>query len=362
MKIYVFPADMFGCGYYRLIWASKVMQEQGHNVVIVDPTRRDGAISGIMDGHTMVDVRIPEDADVMVFQRVTHRYIAQAIKLIREKGVAAVIDMDDDLSCIHPANPAFDYYRPGGQYPDHSWNNALEACGNATMVVATTPALLERYARHGRGAVWQNYVPERYLWAPHLDSDLIGWPGSVHSHPDDLGAMGSSVSQLLREGHKFGIVGNIEGVHKALGISTDWQINATGKVDIELWPDAVTNLGIGVAPLADTKFNAAKSWLKMAELAAVGVPVVASPRVEYTRLHKMGVGLLAKDPKDWTKKLRLLVTNDQARLDLSSRGREVMAEMTIEKNAWRLLEIWTEALKIERSGALGAHSRRKQVL
>ena len=56
----------------------------------------------------------------------------------------------------------------------------------------------------------------------------------------------------------------------------------------------VAKLGIGVAPLADTKFNAAKSWLKMAEMAALGVPCVVSPRAEYMRLHEQWIGSLAE--------------------------------------------------------------------
>lgn len=359
MKIYVFPADVFGCGYYRLIWASNVMKAQGHDVIVVSPDHRDSALAGVMNGDVMVDVRIPEDADVMVFQRVTHRYIAQAMELIRKRGVAVVVDMDDDLSTIHPANPAFDYYRPRGPMQEHSWNNALVACDNASMVVTSTPALLDRYARHGRGRVWDNYVPERYLWAPHVDSDVIGWPGSVHSHPDDLQVMGSSVNVLMREGAQFMVVGGSEGIHRAWGVPAERHIETTGAVDIMVWPDAVTRLGVGVAPLADTRFNAAKSWLKMAEMAAVGVPVIASPRAEYSRLHKMGIGLLAKDQKDWTRKIRGLYKNPEQRSELSLQGRSVMEQMTIEGNAWRLLEIWTDALKTERSGTFGMHSRRR---
>jgi hypothetical protein len=358
MKIYVFPADKFGCGHYRLIWPAEALRNQGHDVVIVDPSARDAAINGVMDGDTMVDVQIPSDADVMVFQRVTHRYIADAIRLIRQRGVAVVIDMDDDLASIHPSNPAFEFLHPRGKYPDHSWHNAQRACDDATSVVVSTPALLNRYGRHGQGFVFDNYVPGRYLDVPHTDSDLLGWPGSVHSHPDDLQAMGSSVNRLVSAGFKFGIVGNIEGVHRAWGLAADTQINATGAVPIEVWPEAVTNLGVGVAPLADTSFNASKSWLKMAELAAVGVPVVASPRAEYARLHKLGVGWLAKDQKDWFRKLKLLAESESARTELAEQGRDVMAGMTIEANAWKLAEIWTDALKKERTKALGAFSRR----
>lgn len=359
MKTYIFPADKFGCGHYRLIWPAQALHNQGHEVVLVDPANRDSAISCMIDKETgeMVDVQIPDDADVMVFQRISHKQIVAAIPLIRAKGVAVVIDMDDDLSTIHPSNPAFQYMHPKGPYPDHSWLNALRACDEATMVVASAPSLLDRYARHGRGRVFHNYVPGYMLDIPHTDSDVIGWPGSVHSHPDDLKVTGNAMARLFQAGHTLAVIGDGKGVQEEWGLPARAPVHASGTVDIQQWGHAVTKLGVGMVPLADTRFNSSKSWLKGIEMAAVGVPFVASPRTEYLRLHKeAGLGLLADNQKQWFKQLRLLATDESLRQDVSARGREIMADYTIEGNAWRLAEIWQEALRIQRKGA-GALSR-----
>src|SRR5690606_28606720 len=40
MKIYVYPADEYGCGYYRLIWPAQALQAQGHDIQIVMPKQR----------------------------------------------------------------------------------------------------------------------------------------------------------------------------------------------------------------------------------------------------------------------------------------------------------------------------------
>lgn len=352
MKVYVFPADLGGCGYYRLIWPGQVLRKLGYNVHIVSPQERDNALRGVLKDGRMTDVVIPDDADVMVFQRVTHRYLVQAINIIRSKGVAVVVDMDDDLTCIHPANPAFHMLHPRSNVnAEHSWQNTLGACDSATLVTVSTPALKTRYARHGRGQVLYNCVPKRYLDVPHADSEIVGWAGSVHSHPTDLQVMGPTPAQLLQVGHKFNIVGSLDGVHGALGIPLDRKIEATGVIkDIGAWPLGVTTLGIGVAPLAESKFNAAKSWLKMIEYAAVGVPVVASPRVEYARLNKLGVGWLAKSPKEWRSKLQMLITNPNLRVELSEQGRKIAEKWTIESNAELWWSAWSDALDIERSG------------
>lgn len=344
MKTYVLPADRFGCGFYRLIWPAMALMNQGLDITIVDPASRDSAIQGVMEEDTMVDVKIPEDADLMVFQRISHRQVARAVELIRAKGVAVVVDMDDDLASIHPSNPAFDFMRPGGSQPDHSWHNAQQACDSATLVTVTTEPLRRRYGRTGNGRIYDNYVPAYMLDVPHEDSDTIGWPGSVHSHPNDLHVMGTAPSRLHQDGRKLAVIGDGIGVGEIWGVP----VHASGVIDFHSWPHSVTKLGIGVAPLADTVFNAAKSWLKVAEMSAVGVPWVASPRAEYARLHRMGAGLLAKDQKDWYRKLTQLASSQSMREELSAQGRDVMQGMTIEANAWRLAEIWQEAVKIER--------------
>lgn len=356
MKVYVFPADLSGCGYYRLIWPSQVLRRAGHDIHIVAPGERNTMLQGVMKDNVMVDVVIPEDADVVVFQRVTHRYLVQAIKLIRAKGVAVVVDMDDDLTCIHPANPAFHMLHPRSSHADHSWQHTLQACEQASLVTVSTPALLERYAQHGRGRVVRNCVPKRYLNVPHTDSDVVGWAGSVHSHPTDLQAMGPAPAQLLQAGYKFNIVGSLDGVHNALGIPMSREIEATGVIkDIGAWPLGVTTLGIGVAPLADTKFNASKSWLKPIEYAAVGVPVIASPRAEYSRLHRLGVGWIAKNPREWRTKLLNLLKSSSMRAELSEKGRSVVSDWTIEGKAWLWLEAWSSAFELERVDGVKTH-------
>jgi hypothetical protein len=105
----------------------------------------------------------------------------------------------------------------------------------------------------------------------------------------------------------------------------------------------VAELGIGIAPLADTRFNRCKSWLKPLELSALGVPWVASPRVEYARLHAEGAGILADTPRRWHRELRRLQLSPALRAELAAAGREVAARFRLEDNAWRWLETWSAA-------------------
>jgi hypothetical protein len=356
--VYVYPADVYGCGAYRLIWPALALKAQGHDVRVVLPSMREG-IGGSIDSKTgkLLDAQYPGDADVIVLQRVSYAHMSQAVAMMRAKGVAVVVDMDDDLTKIDPSNPAFGPLQVGGfgLVKHHDYRNAHLACLDATLVTVSTPALLKVYAPHGRGLVLENRVPARYLDIAHTDSAVVGWPGSVHSHPDDLRTLGPSVQRLVREGVEYlGIGPDFDrepgdgGLRRALGLVEDPR--CSGSVGIDDWATALSYLGVGLAPLADTQFNAAKSWLKPLELMAVGVPFVASPRAEYSKVARHAFGesvtrtVLAQTPKDWYRKVKMLVERPALRRELSTFGREfVRAHMTIEANAWRWLEAWSYA-------------------
>lgn len=259
MIVYAYPADKYGCGHYRLIWVCEVLRAQGHDVRTIIPKDRtsDVGLNGMQDAAgNLVSVTIPEDADVMVFQRVTLGQLAQAIPMIRAKGVAVVVDIDDDLTSAHPANQAWQMMHPKWGRPGHSWHNHSAACRDATMVTVSTPALLRVYGQHGRGRVLENCVPERYLSVPHEDSDVVGWGGVVASHPEDLQVVGQGVARHVRAGGRFRHIGEAGGVRDALGLDQD--PDCAGYVDLEKWPAALATLGVGLAPLADSRFNQSK--------------------------------------------------------------------------------------------------------
>lgn len=341
MKVIVYPADAWGCGAFRMRWPGEACAKAGHDVTVVEP--RDRKLKVVMEGDTVKDV-LDVDADVVVLQRVTHAYMAQAVAVMRAKGITVVVDVDDDLSSIHPSNPAWAVHRPGAGL--HSWHNVALACRNASLVTVSTPALLNVYARHGRGHVLHNYLPDMYYGLPREDSGVIGWPGSYHSHPNDPESVGGAIARLVEEGAEFVMRGDSTGAGRAFGLAAD---PAGGGVSVEEWPRAVAELGIGIAPLADTKFNASKSWLKAAELSACGVPWVASPRAEYRRLHAMGAGVLADRPRTWYRELKRLRESAVMRAELSEAGRAVAEQLRLRDHAWRWAEAWSRAYEMQQA-------------
>lgn len=353
MNVYVYPADLEGTGYYRLIWAALELRKQGHSIKIISPQHTQRLV-GVPDGTGQLQsISTPSDADVLVFQRVASKMFLRAIDIWQAHGIAVVMDIDDDMRTINQSNAAWLALHPRGEglTEEYSWNVAQVLMEKASFVTVSSDALLKRYAHHGRGVVIRNAVPEAALGiVSDPEPGTIGWGGGIHSHPDDPQVVGASMARLQREGFKFKVVGPPRGVRSAFML--DEEPPTTGSVPLHRWPHELAKLSVGIAPLNDTRFNASKSWLKMLEYAAVGVACVGSPRDEYRKLHALGVGLLADNPKNWYRHCRRLLTDDALREDVADRGRAAVADLTIEKNAWRWLEAWSRGLEYER-GPLG---------
>jgi glycosyltransferase involved in cell wall biosynthesis len=218
------------------------------------------------------------------------------------------------------------------------------------MVTVSTKQLMGVYARHGRGHVIDNYVPERYLRIKADQDKVFGWPGTTDSHPNDLQVTGGAVRELIDAGYEFRVIGPITQAKGALRLKE--QPPHTGVVQLADWASEIAKLQVMLAPLATTPFNSSKSRLKALEAAAVGVPWVGSPRAEYRRFHKEsgGSGLLVENRKEWFKAVKQLMDDASMRQDLGEKGRAFVQDQTVENNSWRLWEAWTRAFEIQRKG------------
>lgn len=293
-------------------------------------------------------LQVPGDADVIVLQRPAHPLQPDMIDILRANKVAVVVDMDDDMSNIHPDNVAYHMYRHTNAATPFSWRHATESCKRATLVTTSTAELQRVYAKHGRGQVIDNFVPGAYLTMPKSPTGSFGWTGTLKSHPNDLQVTRPFVARLVDEGYMFTVVGDGRGIKGALGLKHD--PFSSGFIGLMDWERTIAeSMDVGIVPLAPTAFNSSKSRLKGIEFMAVGVPWVASPRAEYRKLQKdAGCGFLAEKPKDWYTMVKRLMDNDSLREEQAQAGIEYMKDQTYEQQAWRQWEAWERALTIQR--------------
>lgn len=344
MRVLVYPADLGGCGYYRLLFAAMHLQSLGHDIVIEWPGKETG-FEVYLEDEKPIDFKLPcDNVDVIVMQRISHVWHTSVVPLMQSKGIAVVVDMDDDLSNIHRDNAAYWNYHPRNIKTPFSWKHTEQVCRAAAMVTVSTKSLLKKYAGHGRGAVIDNFIPEHYLDIVPIreHKPVFGWAGTIQSHPADLQVCGPAIRTLVNQGHKFKVIGPGHKVKEYLRLEQEPE--STGVVQLANWASALTQLDVGMVPLEPSAFNTSKSRLKGLEYNSLGIPYVASSREEYRKFHReSGGGFLVDTPKTWIKAIGDLMTNETLRKELGERGRAFAETQTIEQNSWRWWEAWTQA-------------------
>lgn len=336
-----------GCGFYRIREPARVTTPYGLDVTVDTSVPIEASQSA--DGSIRIHSLLVEP-DIIVLQRPLLGSFVELIKYAQDRGIACVVEIDDDLKATHPDNIAFPGLNPKTS-PVSNWNNLVQACELADLVTTSTPNLARRYAPHGRFRVLRNRVPEENLglevyhntFAPRL-----GWSGTVQTHPEDLDVAGPHISAALNNFAKdknFYVVGDGHLVKEKL-LFTDTKVNATGWVPradyISILAD---HFDVGVVPLKIDHFNNSKSYLKMLEMASVGIPAVGSPTEENVHLAEI-LGLpVAKKPKDWQKHLRRLLEGGDYYEERSTAVREAVAPLTYENHAEDWIEAWGAALE-----------------
>jgi glycosyltransferase involved in cell wall biosynthesis len=285
-------------------------------------------------GTRVVD-RLPQvgDAEVVVLNRPLTAGIAEQVRLWRDEGRRVVVDLDDCFDTVSPN------HHIAGMY---TTEHLHAACRAASVVTCSTPALAERYG-YGHGVVLRNRVPEAQTLIRRAGNreptTWVGWYGSLASHPDDPAAAGDGVGQALNGSDaEFTYVGpqkDAPELKQTFGLARD--VNALGFTSMFGLPALVAEFDIGIVPLADSKFNQAKSALKGLEMAAVGVPVIASPTDEYRRLADVGACVTAKMPDDWESWLLDFLLSSTLRAEQAERGAAWARTQTYELHAddWR---------------------------
>jgi glycosyltransferase involved in cell wall biosynthesis len=314
----------------------KVLSDGGMNIT----QAKNGGIESWRDSITDRIIHIEEvPYDVVVMQLPSRQDALDTIPLLQAQGVAVVVDFDDDYWAFHP----------GHFMKDHEDRFKMsKAAMMADLVTVTTPALARKIKPWtvNPPKVVRNCIPESYLATLALEHDgmRVGWSGNPDTHPADLEAAGDAVRRVVRaNGATFYSVGTdlsatLLGFDDKETLVQDW-------VPLELYPEALKQMDIGIVPLQSNAFNDAKSYLKGLEYASLGIPFVASATPEYERLKFQGVGLTAMHKQEWYKKLNSLLQSQELRAELIGTGLEFAQINTYEINAFKWEEAWELAIK-----------------
>ncbi|HVZ10173.1 glycosyltransferase [Rhodopila sp.] len=273
-----------------------------------------GGVSLVVDDAESVLTR---RADLFITQRhaLPDRAAADAlIRTVRANRAPLVYDLDDDLLNIPPSHPDAAELRPKARLVRH----LLTA---ADTVWVSCDGLRERVAElRPDAAVLANALDER-LWAydpiptrfqPHPLRILC--MGSM-THAEDLAVIRPALERLLAEYPDQVTI-------DVLGMTPEWHLSgglrravppfhATQSYPAFVhWLHAVSPAWhVGLAPLADTRFNRCKSPIKAMDYAALGLAVLASDVPAYRGSLADGVAgrLVPNDPVAWLDALSWLL-------------------------------------------------------
>ena len=361
-------ADNTGCGDYRVRFPAQAVNadpDLAVRVRVADHLDADAAYQGSKITIRRIDV--PPGVQVVSFQRPTKASLVGAMKWLKERrpDIGIVIELDDDLEHLPAQHEAFGTLNPRNS-PTENTAWLSQALTLADALTVSTPELGRRYGGSKPTFVIRNGVPSAML-DQHSSRALstgnkggervLGWAGYTGTHPGDLEITSGAVGDIMSRRPagrtvRFRNIGPIDGIVKALDLPLHLasQVEASGWLDPQLYRVGLSELDVGIVPLADTAFNRCKSGLKALEMAAAGVPVIASDLPEFVALRDAGMPLTLVGPrrKEWNAALTWLLSlsDEQLRQTANQHRRWVATYATVDKRAEEWAGAWRYAASV----------------
>lgn len=311
---------------YRSIVPMQALAHRGHGVHVEESN----------------DIREPRallDYDLVHVMRICHPLMPRLIRQLRQRGVAVVWDNDDErVALLREAARARGQEGMAAQ----RFFTAMRGVARAADVVTTpSTALAELHAaQRGREVlVLPNQLPPTFV-RPERVMPHHGVRIGFHAmpvHRDSFAALGlrATLEHLLARHAHLSIV--------AIGLDLEIRSRRYEHhpgIAYGMLPQQLAHLDVGLAPLAETAVNAARSDVKLKEYAAMGVPWLASPIGPYAeRGEEQGGRLVADD--DWFAAIEQLMNDADARRVLGQRGLRWAAAETIEAH----VDVWEQTFE-----------------
>lgn len=289
--IWGWSADRGGCQAYRIRFPFAAMRE-------LDP-------SLVMGYSNLIPREAQEMADIVVGQRVCNDGPSKMWQKWADTGLKKLVyELDDDLWNVDPLNERAYYFFHNPKVRA----NLLKNIQVAHAVTVSTPELADEVfsqTGHQNIHVIPNAVPAWLLDHKAEQNHHVGWGGSA-THHGDFG--------LLRQGMKKFLQHNPRKTFHCIGMDyAAWMKLPPAQCKFTKWVPTPEDFFrtidylVGVAPLADSHFNRSKSDIKFLELAALGIPTIASDVAPYRSIQDGCTGMLIKNDHEWGRVLKATV-------------------------------------------------------
>lgn len=359
MKVFGWPADFYGCAYFRIHQPLDELARRGHEVSAAR-VALGNADEAMYAADVVVGQRICSPAPTARWAAFrlyrepqyqawleaswkSNRDLVQIVKRLKQRAdrPKLVFEIDDDLWQVDRSSPvAYEWFAKPEVRKRLERNARM-----ADAVTVSTPRLGEVLGRFNRNVhVIPNAIPASLLehTPPRREDGIItiGWAGS-HTHAMDWAMVDAELVRYLRKTKRAEL-------HVMGGMDPAWSRVPAHRVRTTGWTDSVESyhraldFHIGLAPLKQHPFNESKSFIKALEYAACGIPVVASDVGPYRDFVRHGeTGWLVRKPGEWLRYLLDLTHDEAMREEMGRNARKQAAEHTVEATA----PLWEEALQ-----------------
>jgi glycosyltransferase involved in cell wall biosynthesis len=308
---------LIGGSSYRLFSPLQAMERRGHEILWPDLS------TGLIGRRELLS------SDVVLVFRCHDAATRKLLREARDHGVGIVWDVDDDMRHTPWDKSTTWDIRARKQI----YHDSVNAARLADVVITSTDVLQALYASAGieHIEVIENYLLHgKWKRQPRKHAGLvIGWVGG-YEHVGDARALAiaKTLTRIQLEHPNV----HVECFGVDLGLVSRYSHTRT--VPFPELPARMADWDIGLALIAETTFNAARSNIKVKEYAASCVPWLASSRGPYANLgEKQGGRLVADD--GWYEALDALVRDGRARKRLARAGRSWAKGQTIDAVADR---------------------------
>jgi glycosyltransferase involved in cell wall biosynthesis len=273
--------------------------------------------------------------DLIIMTRYGLPYGKEILDYFKGKNIPVVYHIDDNLLEIPPSLGAAIQIAHGAAEVIEARSYLLANCD---MIYASTSYL----AQHLQALYPQQKIFSG-MYAPYMAAHIrkggkskqsvqtVGYMGSK-GHQEDLALVVPSLVRLMdeRPDLRFEVFGSIQMPAELLRFGSRVKSHVVNKGYIEFLNTlANLNWDIGLAPLANDRFNLCKAPTKYIEYTAAGIPVIASDILVYSQVIPKGGALLVQD--DWHSGIDTLLSDRSLRDSMLKKSQAYCEETFSEK-------------------------------
>lgn len=318
-RIFPIATDAAACYLYRLHWP----------LTHLDPDEFDIRWGGVPFGDPA------QPGDVIIGQRIAGDNQAWR-DMCASPNILAVYEIDDDIVDVDPANETpYAIFHPQRE-------GTIANIAAADVVTCSTPYLAAKIATrwNPRTVVLPNCLPAKWFDAfpgQHVSGRggpiTVGWAGSPF-HAQDFVGLGEHLAQVSDPRVRWATIGaDYLSPHVPVYRPVGWTTNDRLLAELDF--------DIGLAPLSGSEFNRSKSWAKLLEYGARGIPAIATAIGQYPQWsaeagqHGEAGCIMVTTPSYWPDAIELLCDDDtRARMGAAARAQAERYEISRQVHRW----------------------------